>query len=97
MNARTEPTLYWVCVDCYFAHHGFNEHERGEDYPAETLSRIPTDADVSSGMMRDEHADDCDPEDECDCETQDFSSSWCDGCGSTLAGSRHALTIWTAP
>lgn len=27
------------------------------------------------------------------CETEDFSTARCDGCGSELAGTRHAMTV----
>lgn len=29
----------------------------------------------------------------CDCDRITFSRSWCDGCGSTLAGERHAFWL----
>lgn len=29
-----------------------------------------------------------------DCENDEFSWSQCEGCGSTLGGSRHAMTVW---
>lgn len=32
--------------------------------------------------------------DECECERIEFSSGWCDGCGTRLAGSRNAFTFW---
>jgi hypothetical protein len=35
--------------------------------------------------------------DECECDEITFGTSPCRGCGSTLAGSRHALTYWTTP
>jgi len=31
---------------------------------------------------------------ECECEQMSFSSSWCDVCGSHLAGSRDSVTFW---
>lgn len=31
---------------------------------------------------------------ECDCETDTFSRSQCEGCGSYLYGERHAMTLW---
>lgn len=33
---------------------------------------------------------------ECECDTNTFSKSQCDGCGSFLAGARHAMTLWKA-
>jgi hypothetical protein len=72
--------------------------DRAPDAPA-PLSLL-TDADVTLGMMIDEHADGCPNrltrmrEAECDCETDPFSSRACEGCGSHLAGERNAVTIW---
>lgn len=84
----------WVCVDCYVTHHGVaNEWDTPDREP---LSLIDEDSEVSAGMMWEEH--ECDrpswDEGECDCETVTFSGAPCDGCGSYLAGSRHALTLW---
>jgi hypothetical protein len=31
---------------------------------------------------------------ECECETDTFSRSQCDGCGSYLHGERHGMTLW---
>ena len=50
---------------------------------------------LSYGMGRDEHNPECDPDDDCECEQITFSWSRCEGCGSTLGGSRHAFTYWT--
>lgn len=105
-----EGYTVWVCVDCYFAHEGVSSDERGEDYPADVLSLISDSADVTSGLLAEEHAEDCpvfpvladgsrggfNGSAECECECRDFSWSRCDGCGSTLGGSRHALTVWEA-
>jgi hypothetical protein len=87
----------WVCADCYLAHHGIDD-ETDATPDCEPLSRIGDDVDVTAGMLSEEHADDCDPSaddyEECDCETQSFSWSQCEGCGSQLGGERHALTLW---
>jgi hypothetical protein len=64
-------------------------------------------------MLAEEHADDCavhilwqldatGPEwatddVECGCARRDFSWRRCDGCGSTLGGSRDAFTVWAEP
>ncbi|MGW5773143.1 hypothetical protein ACWEVY_28825 [Streptomyces longwoodensis] len=32
---------------------------------------------------------------ECDCETRGYSTSSCDGCGSTYHGDRYAMTEWS--
>lgn len=94
------PYPYWVCTDCYFCHHGTSEEERGEAYPENVLSLIPEDAEVTAGMMWEEHAEDCpnriagENVDECECEQITFTWSSCEGCGSALGGSRDALTVW---
>lgn len=95
----------WVCVDCYYAHHGFPEDE---DYPParEPLSLIG-DHEVTAGLLADGHIHDCPNfpmlEDgtrgdfvgtDCDCERVSFSWSPCQGCGSPLGGEREALTVW---
>ncbi|MEU6389938.1 hypothetical protein [Streptomyces sp. NPDC046939] len=37
----------------------------------------------------------CQPKpEECDCETNTFSTSQCEGCGSYLHGERHAMTLF---
>jgi hypothetical protein len=85
----------WVCVCCMLAH--ANGECCADDHDKEPLSTIPETADISLGLLAEEHADDCSPwkrsEDGCDCETRTFSYSSCDGCGSALGGERHALFI----
>lgn len=61
---------------------------------------------VTAGMLNERHDESClrfiragmrngVPGDyECDCETMTFSWSSCEGCGSTLGGERHAMTLW---
>lgn len=87
----------WVCVDCYFVHHGIYESESGTT-PTCALALISASDEITSGLVLDEHEPDCpmraDQFSECECEEIPFSSSPCEGCGSHLAGSRHALTIW---
>lgn len=94
-----EPTTYWVCLDCYFTHHGVREDETPPD--CEPLSLIPEKAKVTAGLLLKEHAEDCPnrlagcwDDVECDCERMTFTWSSCDGCGSHLGGSREALTVW---
>ncbi len=100
--------VLWVCQDYYLSHHGYDEHELGYTPDREPLSLITDDVEITAGLPADEHADDCpvwlgDPNrpdvpidgEECDCERLSFTWSSCDGCGSTLGGSREALTGWT--
>lgn len=53
---------------------------------------------VTMGMTKEQHS--CDTrwsdwrERDCDCEVMAFSWSSCEGCGSTLGGERHAMTLW---
>lgn len=95
------PTLLWVCQDCYVTDANGTPSDDPDYTPdREPLSLIPEGVSVTSGMLFEHHAEDCPNriEDEyvadCDCETISFSSRVCDGCGSTLAGSRYALTMW---
>lgn len=97
MSEKETATL-WVCTDCLMKE--ANDDLSGADaemqaqYPA--MSKLAGE-DVSLGMTQDGHA--CGRENgsffgECECETDPFSSSQCDGCGSPYAGERHALTLW---
>lgn len=52
---------------------------------------------ISDGMLNDQHS--CGREngqevDECDCESNPFSWSQCDGCGTWDGGQRAAVTGW---
>lgn len=91
----TTSTTIWVCLDCYFAHHGYGDGELGYTPDREPLSLIGDSARVFSGMTWDEH--ECDPVEResngCECDEMTFSWHPCQGCGSTLGGSRHALTV----
>lgn len=103
--AREYWTL-WVCTNCIMHHangecgdcHREEGHEGGEP-----LSRIDH-TKSSMGMRYSEHSEDClfhtlernAPSGyECDCETNTYSTSSCDGCGSTYHGERHAMTEWS--
>lgn len=92
-----------VCTDCYFAHHGVLETPLDELDPKPWALYGDETIDVTSGLMASEHAEDCafrtsNGEEPCtwegECETTDFSTSRCDGCGQHLAGTRHAMTQW---
>lgn len=89
-------TLLWVCEDCLLAHEGYDEHELGRSFEREPLNLIPNDVEATTGMLQEEHeGEDCGPDVECSCEEVSFSWRSCEGCGSPLGGTRHALTIWT--
>ena len=88
--------VIWVCQDCLMVHANGDEGERYEGQP-EPWNLFPDARDVSMGMLDDNHS--CGQSSdsgtrECGCETQEFSWSPCDGCGSRLGGSRHAFTLW---
>lgn len=104
MNANTETaSTYWVCVDCYVTPEVFMVREdNGYARTDGRLTLIPAGAQVSPGLLWSEHADPdgCREAFElnagCDCEHRVFSTTPCDGCGSTFAGTRDALTFWEA-
>ncbi len=87
-----QATEYWVCVDCYFAHHyGATEHDGqwfagDSDTPADREPLVK----IEEGS---ETADWTDSETEEGIDS--FSWSSCDGCGSTLGGSRYRLAVWS--
>lgn len=93
-----ETCTVWVCRDCML-HHA--NGECGNCHADEGHDRVPMSLcnpwEVAMGMLGKEHP--CTEwehgvTDECDCETQNFSWSSCDGCGSNLGGERHAMTLW---
>lgn len=90
----------WVCQDCML-HHA--NGECGSCYTDEAHGREPmglVDQPMSGydmvamGMLDEFHTEGCMELFGCDCETMTFSWSSCDGCGSTLGGERHAMTLW---
>jgi hypothetical protein len=70
----------------------------GQDPDHDPLSSIDGGFFVTMGMATEEH--ECeDKQDgieygECDCETNTYSTSQCEGCGSHLHGERHAMTLF---
>jgi len=89
-----EPTVtQWVCVDCFVLLVNGDVSPYCEN-PDALMTKLEG-YEPTPGMLREEHAEECDGE-ECDCETNPFSTSQCDGCGSTLHGERHAVTGWIA-
>jgi hypothetical protein len=93
----------WVCQDCML-HDANGEcggcHDEDGHEGGEPLSSIGDGFHVTMGLAWDEHAEDCQNRaehewrGECDCETNTFSTSQCEGCGSYLHGERHAMTLW---
>jgi hypothetical protein len=101
---NSEPVdVIWVCDCCLFVAVNGDEsgcrdyygHVDGDENHPDGLCMLMR-MDDTYGMLDSEH--ECgipyDAPDgrECDCETVTFSRSACDGCGSRLAGTRHAFT-----
>jgi hypothetical protein len=94
----------WVCVCCLFSHANgecCDSDEHGGD-SCEPLSALDG-FQPALGMAYEEHEEDClfhtmgsdAPDDyECECETNTYSTSQCEGCGSYLHGERHAMTLF---
>lgn len=79
-----------VCTDCYFAHHfGAHEHE-GQWYAGDSDTPCAMEPLNRLGFHL---------ADNTDSETgegiDEFSWQTCDGCGSTLGGSRYRLAVWS--
>ena len=104
----TETITLWVCVDCYHAYHEGDYTPTDQATPwslFDLTDGAPTiGSQVTAGRMLGDG--DCphradDPDDAAavqdhaeECEHRTFSTSRCDGCGSHLAGDRHAMTQW---
>lgn len=93
--------IIWVCSDCML-HHDIGEcggchSEHGHDEEPLCLIRPPYT--ITMGKSYDEHLCEIeggcyDSRSKCDCATDTYSTSQCDGCGSYLHGERHAMTLW---
>lgn len=86
----------WVCRCCILSHANgecCDSDEHGGD-SMEPLSAIKAADSVAMGGEHNERCTEADREAGCDCEEKTFSSSQCDGCGSWLAGTRHAMTLF---
>lgn len=93
----------WVCDNCIMHHangecgdcHREEGHEGGEPLSKVDYMRS------GMGMGWEDHAETCETYEsqgeyhgECDCETNAYSTSTCEGCGSDYHGKRHAMTVW---
>jgi hypothetical protein len=100
---ETRSTTLWVCYDCMAT----DVNGEASDDPDSTPDREPwslwsteDSSTVYLGLIDSEHAEDCPRREgdkmylDCSCEEMDFSWSACEGCGSTLGGSRHAFTYF---
>ena len=64
MNVTREYSVLWLCVDCYFTYHYGSSSDDPDYVPdREPMGESP-DGVIHSGLMRDEHDDGCDPDDE---------------------------------
>ena len=95
----------WCCTDCVME---LANGESPADLSEEELAARQANIDarnagynITLGLLSSEHS--CADEDgqtaadrggECDCETNTFSWSACDVCGSNLGGERHAVSFW---
>lgn len=95
----TKSVTIWVCQCCMLNHAngecGCGAYY-GEDPDHDPLGLVDNNK-ITSGSVQEEHS--CGRQDdtyfgECDCETNTFSTSQCEGCGSWLHGERHAMTLW---
>lgn len=98
MPESKQPTeVQWVCVCCFIAlvngESCHCEDADGTQHPQGLMGEM-SDCEPTPGMLREHHAEDCDPYGDCDCEEIPFSHSPCDGCGSRLYGERYAVTGW---
>ena len=104
--AEQKTCTVWVCVDCFMADMQGEEQYDHDDKLIETWTRIDADDSIehtSPGLTAEEHLPECENFDEEGeylgqydeyCETVEFSWTPCDGCNSTLGGTRHAYTVW---
>lgn len=84
----------WLCNNCTIVLANGDASGVGEDDP-EPLNKI-TSGDLTLGLLDEDHADTCTPEDResgCDCGHRTFDWSTCDGCGDLHAGERHAALL----
>jgi hypothetical protein len=93
----------WVCQDCMLHHANGECGGCHEGHDQEPLSAVEAPFTVATGMAHEEHAEGCEMRilgaavvyhDQCDCETNTYSTSQCEGCGSYLHGERHAMTLF---
>lgn len=91
----------WCCSDCLMLlANGETDPDWSEEETAEYLKRVEhytEGCEVTLGMFKEFH--ECLDEsgeiaDDCECEMLTFSWSPCDVCGSSLGGSRDAVTFW---
>lgn len=100
LNPDTAFTA-WVCETCHLVNAGYSLDELGEAPEEEPMGLIETGTVVSAGMLAADH--ECESRWighrsvlDCGEEVRDFDTATCEGCASTSAGTRYALTFWSA-
>lgn len=102
VNAEIVDSRMWICLCCYMVHCNgecCSDDSHGGD-SVEPLNLIEYPYTITAGLLWSEHDSECPNRaanasvEECDCETNTFSKSRCEGCGSHLYGERHAATLW---
>lgn len=87
-------TDLWVCTDCLYVEQGIDTGDDGSKPDREPWGLVDGFwTVVLPGMPWAEHVSPACQDGQCECETVTYSTSPCDGCGSPLAGSRHAYTL----
>jgi hypothetical protein len=86
-----------VCVDCLFILANGDWPEVGENWTQDQQNHVQQgliDYEFTLGHLSEEvhPGEECDEDQECSRTT--FSSTYCDLCNSSLAGSRDDVTIW---
>ena len=100
-NSIENTSTIWFCHDCYYE---FENSSLADRYPDITSGMMPeahrVDCDLRNSYIANESAEilgiagdsteiyDC----SLDCGTREFGDSACDNCGSTIGGTRHAMT-----
>lgn len=90
---------FWVCTDCLWADQDINTGTEPHHVPFNLWNEVnifpgaPFDPDSSECGHSSDVADDCDAHSE-SCETINFATFPCEGCGCRLAGTRYAYTYY---
>lgn len=93
--------VIWVCQCCMLSHANgeccdSTEHGGDSREPWAIIDGLRFEVYMGMGMAFPEHSEYCEREEsgECDCERDTFATRQCEGCGSRLAGERHAFTLY---
>lgn len=90
----------WICEACFLTHEGRVAGILGDDFALPPLGLIGPDTTIVAGTLASEH--EC--EDRwighravigCGEEEHDYATDSCEGCGSSEAGRRYAVTLWS--